>query len=75
MTQQGNSWEAFFAAHAEFYDENVFVKNTFAEVDFLIEVLDLPPGGLVLDVGCGTGRHSIELAKRGYAVTGLDLSK
>jgi len=27
-----------------------------------------------LDVGCGTGRHAVELAKRGYAVTGLDLS-
>ena len=27
----------------------------------------------ILDIGCGTGRHSIELAKRGHAVTGLDL--
>jgi SAM-dependent methyltransferase len=43
-------------------------------VDFLLEELDLQPGGSVLDVGCGTGRHSIELAKRGYAATGLDLS-
>ena len=75
MPRQENTWEAFFAAHAEVYDENVFVKNTLAEVDFLIEELDLPPGGSVLDVGCGTGRHSVELARRGYAVTGLDLSK
>jgi 2-polyprenyl-3-methyl-5-hydroxy-6-metoxy-1,4-benzoquinol methylase len=28
-----------------------------------------------LDVGCGTGRHAIELAKRGYTVTGIDLSE
>jgi len=44
-------------------------------VDFLIEELALPPGGSILDVGCGTGRHSIELARRGYSVTGLDLSR
>ena len=32
------------------------------------------PGQAILDVGCGTGRHSIELARRGYIVTGLDVS-
>jgi SAM-dependent methyltransferase len=68
------TWETFFDAHAPVYDENVFTKNTIAEVDFLLEELGIAPRGSVLDVGCGTGRHSIELAKRGYAVTGLDLS-
>ncbi len=29
----------------------------------------------VLDIACGSGRHSIELARRGFDVTGLDLSK
>jgi SAM-dependent methyltransferase len=67
-------WQEFFDAHAPIYEENVFTKNTTKEVDFLIEELALPPGASILDVGCGTGRHSIELAKRGYAVTGLDLS-
>jgi SAM-dependent methyltransferase len=43
-------------------------------VDFLLEELSLQPSGWVLDVGCGTGRHSIELARRGFNVTGLDLS-
>jgi SAM-dependent methyltransferase len=69
-----STWETFFDAHASIYEENVFTKNTVREVDFLLEVLDLPPGGSVLDVGCGTGRHSVELARRGYAVTGIDLS-
>jgi len=69
-----STWETFFDAHAPIYEENEFTKNTVREVDFLLEELGLPPGGLVLDVGCGTGRHSIELAKRGYAVTGLDIS-
>jgi SAM-dependent methyltransferase len=70
-----SNWETFFDAHAPVYDENVFTKNTTAEVDFLLEELELPPGGSVLDVGCGTGRHAVELARRGYAVTGLDLSE
>ena len=71
---EGNTWEAFFDAHAPVYEDNVFTKNTIFEVDFLLEELSLQVGGSVLDVGCGTGRHSIELAKRGYALTGLDLS-
>jgi len=69
-----SSWEAFFDAHAPVYETNVFTKNTVREVDFLLEELSLQQGASILDVGCGTGRHSIELAKRGFAVTGLDLS-
>jgi len=68
------TWETFFDAHAPVYDENVFTKNTVREVDFLLEELGLAAGGSILDIGCGTGRHAIELARRGYAVTGLDLS-
>jgi SAM-dependent methyltransferase len=73
-TADKTNWERFFDAHAPIYMENVFVKNTVQEVDFLLEELSLPPQSTILDVGCGTGRHSIELAKRGYRVTGLDLS-
>ncbi|MFX0069098.1 MAG: class I SAM-dependent methyltransferase [Candidatus Hodarchaeota archaeon] len=34
----------------------------------------IPPGAKILDAGCGTGNYSIELARRGYEVTGLDIS-
>lgn len=73
MTEK-TTWETFFDAHAPVYGENVFTKNTLKEVDFLLGELGLAPGASVLDVGCGTGRHSIELARRGYSITGLDLS-
>ncbi|MBE0431258.1 MAG: class I SAM-dependent methyltransferase [Dehalococcoidia bacterium] len=72
--REKTTWEQFFDAHAPIYDSNVFTGNTVSEVDFLLEELELQPGDSVIDVGCGTGRHSIELARRGYAVTGLDLS-
>jgi SAM-dependent methyltransferase len=45
------------------------------EVDRIIALLDLPEladGVGVLDLPCGPGRHSIEFASRGYAVTGVD---
>jgi ubiquinone/menaquinone biosynthesis C-methylase UbiE len=67
-------WQDFFDSHAERYDENVFTKNTIAEADFFLNLFPLAKGARILDVGCGTGRHSIELAKRGFSVTGLDLS-
>ena len=68
-------WREFFDGEASTYEENPFTKNTVAEVDFLLSLYPLKPGANILDVGCGTGRHSIELAKRGFKVTGLDLSE
>lgn len=48
-----------------------------AEVGLIVEQfreLGIPEGARVLDAGCGIGRHSIELSKRGYEVVGLDIS-
>lgn len=49
-------------------------KETIKQVDFIERVLKLKPGMKVLDLACGWGRHSIELALRGYKVTGIDIN-
>jgi len=67
-------WKSFFDQVADRYEREVFTLNTVAEVDFIIEELGLKEGASILDIGCGTGRHSIELARRGYRVTGVDIS-
>src|SRR5688500_20201661 len=50
-------------------------ERTTREVAFLEEQLRLAPGAAILDLACGHGRHAIELARRGYRVTGFDLSE
>ena len=47
-------------------------KTTLAEVDFIINDSKLLPGNSVLDIMCGYGRHSFELARRGLKVTAID---
>lgn len=69
-----NEWKTFFDNFAPNYMQEVFTQNTLAEVSFLVEQLKLAPGCTILDMGCGTGRHSVELARRGYHVTGVDQS-
>lgn len=42
------------------------------EVARLLSLVEIRPPGAVLDLGCGIGRHSLELARRGFEVTGVD---
>jgi SAM-dependent methyltransferase len=52
-----------------------FTRSTESEVDFVADSLGLAPGERVLDVGCGPGRHSHALARRGLRVTGVDVAQ
>ena len=51
-----------------------FTQGTLQEVDFLIERIGLRAGDSIIDIGCGPGRHSLELARRGLRPTGIDIS-
>ena len=53
-----------------FYNTAIHYTQTLA----LAPWLDVEPGTPVLDVGCGVGRWSIRMARRGAQVTGVDLS-
>jgi SAM-dependent methyltransferase len=57
------------------YDRYAHTKGTVQEVEHVIAALGLRPGERVLDVGCGTGRHAHELARRGIEVHGIDISQ
>ena len=50
-------------------------EKSAAEVEFLVEELGLQSGQTVLDLPCGHGRHSIEFARRGLRVVGVDLNE
>jgi SAM-dependent methyltransferase len=67
-------YEELFANFAESYDREAFTLGTVGECDFIEQEIQQDRTVPVLDIGCGTGRHAIELARRGYHVTGVDLS-
>lgn len=49
-------------------------EDTKRQVDFLIDKLELKGNERILDLACGFGRHSLEFARRGYEVTGVDIT-
>lgn len=61
-------WEAF--APMMFTEERWAAAPD--EVDAILRLVNLTPGATILDLGCGVGRHALELARRGYRVTGID---
>ncbi|NLI78859.1 MAG: class I SAM-dependent methyltransferase [Candidatus Riflebacteria bacterium] len=67
-------YEQLFANFARRYEEQPFTQGTIGETDFLEAEAKRVGARSILDIGCGTGRHAIELARRGFRVTGIDLS-
>lgn len=68
-------YEELFENYGRKYDNETFTRGTVGECDFIEKEIEYDKAARILDIGCGTGRHSIELAKRGYAIVGIDLSE
>jgi SAM-dependent methyltransferase len=69
-------WQTFFSGIAlDFWRAAVPPEQTRTEADYLQRVLKAPDKGKILDVPCGTGRLTLELASRGYRTTGVDIAE
>jgi len=67
-------WKTFFSGVVVDTCKVLPPELTRSEADFIAKALQVPPPARLLDVPCGAGRHTIELARRGYKLTGVDLS-
>jgi SAM-dependent methyltransferase len=75
MTAQAEWWKNFFSGlWLDVQRQARTQEQTRAEADLIEKLLQLTPQAKVLDVPCGEGRLSLELALRGYQVTGVDLT-
>lgn len=68
-------YESLFDNYANKYDQECFVQGTAGECDFIEQEIGWNKSLRIIDIGCGTSRHSIELTKRGYSLIGVDLSE
>jgi SAM-dependent methyltransferase len=67
-------WEDLFNDDYIRTAEKITGDQIAREAAFIEDSLGVEQGGVLLDLACGTGRHAIDLARRGYEVVGLDLS-
>jgi SAM-dependent methyltransferase len=76
MASQGSAWyvDFFRGDYLNVYGHMFTEERAERESGFVTRTLDLKRGASVLDLCCGQGRHSVQLAKRGFKVTGLDLN-
>ncbi|MBM3471170.1 MAG: class I SAM-dependent methyltransferase [Armatimonadetes bacterium] len=76
MTRRSEWWQDVFNRRAFFaLYQKADLDRAAKQVDQALSLLDLRPPARVLDVCCGYGRHSVELARRGFAVAGVDISE
>src|SRR2546430_16054007 len=76
MSILSNWYEDFFhGVTLDLWRKAVPAEQTKGEAEFLNKNLGCEPGARVLDIPCGNGRLSFELAQRGYQVTGVDISE
>lgn len=70
-------WETFFDDNwGRLGFDSIKEEQTERETDFIVEALGLKKTDKVLDLACGVGRHSLELARRGFKhVVGLDFTQ
>jgi SAM-dependent methyltransferase len=77
MSSQPKQWyEALFENYGKQYDKECYTQGAAGECDFIEREAAHNKRLRILDIGCGTGRHAIELTKRGYTnIVGVDLSE
>ncbi len=70
-----NWYEALYGSeYADSVRDLLTPERTRAEVDAIVAATCAAPGMRFLDMGCGSGRHLIELGRRGYSGVGIDLN-
>lgn len=73
MVKKSNYYDTI----AHLYDQTRWLKESVAEevADFILELVEATPETSFLEPGVGTGLNVLPFVKRGYAVTGIDISE